>query len=76
MNQTLESLIESAAQHLPHGWEIRIHIEQGSGLVVIERPDTSCVPMCDGESDITEQFRDALRLAEDETASDKTAAIP
>jgi len=69
----IESLIESAAEHLPYGWEIRIHVEKGSGLVIAVRPDGSEVAMCDGESDIAEQFRLAMCLAEDETAADLMA---
>lgn len=68
---TLEQRIESACEHLPEGWRIRIDIENGSGTVTAIRPDDTEAPMGDGESDLEEQVRDACLLARDEIAADK-----
>lgn len=58
----LAQLIEHAARHLPPAWAIRIDIEQGYGEVIVIHPNESEVPMSDGESDITAQFKNALDL--------------
>lgn len=68
---TLEQRIESACEHLPEGWRIRIDIEKHSGTVTAIRPDESEVDMGDGESDIEEQVAAVIVLASDEIAADK-----
>jgi len=70
-DMTLEQAIDHAAEHLTEGWQIRIHIERGSGLVVAERPDSSVVDMYEDEADLSEHVMAAVRLAHDETESEK-----
>lgn len=69
--KSLEELIEDTCESLPEGWAIQIYAEQGSGYVTVIRPDESEVHMSDGESDIREQYRNALCLVQDEIAADK-----
>lgn len=68
--KTLEELIELAAETLPEGWMTEVHAESCSGFVKAIRPDQTEVIMDDGESDITEQFRNAMILADEETKAD------
>lgn len=70
----IEQLIDSAAENLPELWEIRIVVQREYAEVIVTRPDGSDVPMQDGESDMREQFRNALCLIRDELEADKMLA--
>lgn len=71
IGQSLNDELDYAAEHLPEGWSIRIDVERGVGSVTAIRPDGTEVDMHDGESDLSEQFRTAIRLAYDEIDTHK-----
>jgi hypothetical protein len=67
---TLEQRIDSACEHLPDGWSIRIDIERDACNVTAVRPDGTEVQMDDGELDIEQQVMEAINLSIDETRAE------
>lgn len=73
--RTFAEEIEYAAKHLPEGWSIVVHVEHGDATITVMRPDETEVQMHDRhvESDIEEQFQEAVQLAVNETEAAKAA---
>jgi hypothetical protein len=65
---TLEQAIERAAEVLPEGWSVAVHVENGSAWVEAERPDGEAVHIDNGNLCLTELVCHAVRLALDERA--------
>lgn len=69
--QSLEQLIEAAAEKLPEGWTVAIEVQKGYGEVMVTRPDGTGVGMSDGEMTISEQFAFASIFIRDEIQADE-----
>lgn len=69
-NRSLDNILEQAAEHLADGWQIEIQVENGSASVAAIRPDWSRIEMWEDETDYEEQYQSAIKLSNDEAASD------
>lgn len=74
-NESLTAHLEHAAEHLPEGYSIIIHVERGNGEIKLMRPDESEISMDDYASDtcISGQFDQAVSLALDEINAEQIA---
>jgi hypothetical protein len=73
VKDSLAAQVESAAECLPEGYSILIHVQKGAAQVTVMRPDESEVQMWDSEDDLeadvdfTTQLMEALLLINDES---------
>lgn len=67
----LNELANWAAEVLPEGYTVNLSVGREWGDVDLIRYDGSSVCMNDGELDIEDQFKAAVRLALDEDAAEK-----
>jgi hypothetical protein len=68
---SLEQSIEKAAESLPAGWIVSVHVENGAAWVTAERPNGTKASVESSDRDLCEQVTDAVRLAFHEEAQNK-----
>jgi hypothetical protein len=68
---SLEKRIDFICEYMPDGWSVPIKLEEGSGFVVVVRPNGTEVNVDNGDNSLEEQLFDAYRLAQDEIAAEK-----
>lgn len=68
LRKTFFEKLEHAAQHLPEGYSIVLHVEKGNADVQLMRPDESHLSMQDyyPYTPIDEQFDQAVKLAQED----------
>jgi len=64
--KSLDELLNTAAENLPGGWQIKIEVEKDSGSITAILPDGSEVDMHEPDEEMEDQFWAALKLASDE----------
>jgi hypothetical protein len=63
MPVTLDDAIERAAQHLPEGWLISIHVENGGYDVELKGPNDTDASSIDGGDGIRSDINEAICIA-------------
>lgn len=61
--------IDRAAQELPEGWQLAVHVERGSVAVLLVRPDGTQAPLDDSIDSVSERVFRAVRTAEAATTA-------
>lgn len=68
--------IERAAEHLPQGWEIRIHVGPGYATAELTNPDGDEVLLQCGSAGLADEINDAIDAAIEEATAVIALAEP